>query len=146
MKIRDLMSTPVVVVPPFIAVRDVARHMDYSGVGCVVVAEGQGVIGVVTDRDLTVRVLASGIGGDTAVREVMTADPVTVRPSDDLDVAFEMFRRHPFRRLPVADEGTLVGMLTVDDLLLQLDQVTADLLRPVVSEISEPRRQAGGGG
>ncbi|WP_405088402.1 CBS domain-containing protein [Microbispora sp. NBC_01389] len=142
MKIRDVMSTPVVVVPPVTPVRDVARNMDYSGVGCVVVSEGQGVLGVVTDRDLTLRVLARGGDGDTPVGRVMSERPVVVRPGDDVEVAFDTFRRHSFRRLPVADEAGVVGMLTLDDLLLQMHQLTADLLTPVVKEISEPQRQS----
>ncbi|WP_182883018.1 CBS domain-containing protein [Microbispora sp. H10949] len=142
MKIRDVMSTPVVVVPPVTPVRDVARHMDYSGVGCVVVSEGQGVTGVVTDRDLTLRVLARGEDADTPVGRVMSERPVVVRPGDEVEVAFDTFRRHSFRRLPVADEEGVVGMLTIDDLLLQMHQLTADLLTPVVKEISEPQRQS----
>ncbi|MEV7807130.1 CBS domain-containing protein [Microbispora sp. NPDC088329] len=143
MKIRDLMSTPVVVVPPITPVRDVARHMDYSGVGCVVVSEQGGVAGVVTDRDLALRVLAQGGDGDTPVGRVMSPHPVVVRPEDEIEVAFEKFRHHTFRRLPVADEAGVVGMLTIDDLLLQMHQLTADLLTPVVREISEPQRQSG---
>ncbi|GAA2877049.1 CBS domain-containing protein [Streptosporangium fragile] len=137
------MSTPAVVVPPFIAVRDVAKHMDYSGVGCVVVSDGQGVIGVVTDRDLALRVLARGSDGDTPVSRAMTTDPVTVRPDEDLDIAFDVLRRHPFRRLPVVDGGVVIGMVTVDDLLLRVHQVTTDLLRPVASAINEPQHPAG---
>lgn len=139
MKIKNVMSTPVVVVPPFTAVRDVARHMDHSGVGSVVVSDGHGVAGIVTDRDLALRVLARDAGGETKVEQVMTPSPVVVRPEDDLDVAFEVFRRHAFRRLPVVDEGDVVGVVTVDDLLLHVHQVSADLLKPVVSEISEPQ-------
>ncbi|MBX6386124.1 MAG: CBS domain-containing protein [Microbispora sp.] len=142
MKIRDVMSSPVVVVPPITPVRDVARHMDYSGVGCVVVAEGQDVMGVVTDRDLAIRVLAQDGSGDTPVSRVMSEHPVMVRAEDEVEVAFDTFRHHSFRRLPVAAEGGVVGMLTVDDLLLQMHQLTADMLTPVVKEISEPQHQS----
>ncbi|MGW5261675.1 CBS domain-containing protein [Microbispora sp. NPDC004025] len=142
MRVKDLMSTPVVVVPPITPVRDVARHMDYSGVGCVVVSEGRGVAGVVTDRDLALRVLAQGGDGDTPVGRVMSENPVVVRPEDEIEAAFDLFRHHAFRRLPVADEAGVVGMLTIDDLLLQMHQLTADLLTPVVKEISEPQHQS----
>ncbi|MEV1204051.1 CBS domain-containing protein [Microbispora rosea] len=142
MKIKDVMSTPVVVVPPITPVRDVARHMDYSGVGCVVVSQGPGIVGVVTDRDLAVRVLALDKGGDTPVGEVMSEQVVMVRADDEVEVAFDTFRRHSFRRLPVAAEGGVVGMLTLDDLLLQMHQLGADLLTPVVKAISEPQRES----
>lgn len=143
MKIKDVMSTPVVVVPPITPVRDVARHMDYSGVGCVVVSDGHGGVGgIVTDRDLAVRVLAQGGSADMPVGRVMTRDPIVVGPEDEVEAAFDVFRRHSFRRLPVADEEGVVGMLTIDDLLLQMQQLSADLLTPVVKEISEPQRQS----
>ncbi|OPG03794.1 cyclic nucleotide-binding/CBS domain-containing protein [Microbispora sp. GKU 823] len=143
MKIKEVMSTPVVIVPPITPVRDVARHMDYSGVGCVVVSEGRGIAGIVTDRDLAVRVLAQeDKDGDTPVGRVMSEDPVVVRADDEVEVAFDTFRRHSFRRLPVAAEGSVVGILTIDDLLLQMHQLTADLLTPVVKEISEPQHQS----
>ncbi|GIH62667.1 CBS domain-containing protein [Microbispora siamensis] len=148
MKIKEVMSTPVVIVPPITPVRDVARHMDYSGVGCVVVSEGRGIAGIVTDRDLAIRVLAQeDKDGDTPVGQVMSEDPVVVRADDEVEVAFDTFRRHSFRRLPVvaeegAAEGAVVGILTIDDLLLQMHQLTADLLTPVVKEISEPQHQS----
>ncbi|MCK2219457.1 CBS domain-containing protein [Actinomadura sp. ATCC 31491] len=139
MKVKDVMSAPVVAVPPASTVRDVAKHMDYSGVGCVLVTDGQSALGVVTDRDLVLRALAPGLPADTPVAEVMTPAPVTARPGDELDLAFEVFRRNAFRRLPVVEDGQVIGMLTLDDLLLHLHQVGGDLLKPVVAEISEPQ-------
>lgn len=139
MKVKHAMSTPVVTVTPFTAIRDVARHMDHSGVGCVIVSDGNDVTGIVTDRDLVLRAMAKGTAADAVVGEVMTQAPVVVQPEDDLDVAVEMFRRYAFRRLPVVDAGTAVGIVTVDDLLLRVHQVTTDLLRPVAKEISEPQ-------
>ncbi|MFF4622679.1 CBS domain-containing protein [Nonomuraea jabiensis] len=138
MKIRDVMSTPVVALLSYASIRDVARHMEYNGVGCVVLSDARRLVGIVTDRDLAVRALAQGVDGDLPVSQVMTPDPVTVGQDDDLDVAFEVFRRHAFRRLPVLHEEAVVGMLTLDDLLLHVHQVTADLLRPVAREIGEP--------
>ncbi|HEY9525095.1 MAG TPA: CBS domain-containing protein [Thermopolyspora sp.] len=138
MKIRDVMSTPVVALLSYATIRDVARHMDYNGVGCVVLSDARRLVGIVTDRDLAIRVLAQGMDGDLPVSQVMTPDPVTVGPDADLDAAFEVFRQHEFRRLPVLDGEAVIGMLTVDDLLLHVHQVTADLLKPVAREIGEP--------
>ncbi|WP_214321725.1 CBS domain-containing protein [Nonomuraea sediminis] len=139
MKIKDVMSAPIVEVTPFTPIRDVAQHMDYSGVGCVIVTDGHEITGIVTDRDLALRVLGRGLDADGPISMVMTPAPVTVRPDDDLDMAYETLRRHAFRRLPVVDSGTVIGMVTLDDLLLHSHQMTADLLRPVISEISEPQ-------
>jgi CBS domain-containing protein len=142
MKIRDIMSAPPVVVPPIASTQDVARHMDHSGVGCVLVVDDGRLIGIVTDRDLALRVLGRGRPGDTCVDMVMTPRPITVRPDDDTDAAYRAFRRNAFRRLPVVDEVDVVtGMVTIDDLLLQTSRLQQDLLRPVASEILEPQHQ-----
>lgn len=137
MKISEVMSAPAVVLPAHAAIRDVARHMDYNGVGCVALSDGRRLAGIVTDRDLALRALALDVGGESPVSEVMTSDPVTVGPDDDLTVAFEVFRRNSFRRLPVLDEDVVVGMLTVDDLLLHVHRLTSGLLMPVAREIGE---------
>ncbi|GAA4039396.1 CBS domain-containing protein [Nonomuraea soli] len=139
MKIKDVMSTPVVAVPGMTTAREVAQHMDHSGVGCVIVTDGRDVIGIVTDRDLVLRVLARGRSADTPIVEAMTTKPVGVRPDDDLDVAFETLRRHAIRRLPVVEGDTVLGMVTLDDLLVHNHELTGSLLRPVLSEISFPQ-------
>jgi len=145
MKIKDVMSAPPVVVPSITAVRDVAQHMDHSGVGCVLVVDEGRLVGMITDRDLALRVLAKGLSGDTTAGTVMTPRPVTVHADADIDVALRAFRRNEFRRLPVTvdDVGDeiVVGMIAVDDLLLQLSRFTQDLLGPVGREILEPQHQ-----
>lgn len=146
MKVRELMTTPIVVVPAITPVREAARQMDYTGVGSLLVVDQEPgrdrIVGIVTDRDLALRVTATDLPGDTPVSEVMSPDPVAVTPDDDVDVALHAFRRHDFRRLPVVDRGTAVGMVTVDDLLLRSYQILGDLLGPVSAEILEPQHLA----
>ncbi len=142
MQVRDVMSTPTVVVPAMTPVREAAQHLDYSGVGCLIITDGLRVAGIVTDRDLTLRVLARGLPGTTPVGQVMSAPPITIGPCDDLELIVDIFRKYAIRRLPVVEEGEVVGMITVDDLLLHSHQILGDLLGPVAAEILEPQHPA----
>lgn len=142
MQVRDVMSTPIVVVPAMTPVREAAQHLDYSGVGCLIVTDGERIVGIVTDRDLTLRVLARGLPTTTPVGQVMSPGPICVRPDDDLDSIADLFRRNAVRRLPVVDNGDVVGMITVDDMLLRSHQILGHLLGPLAAEIFEPQHPA----
>jgi signal-transduction protein with cAMP-binding, CBS, and nucleotidyltransferase domain len=139
MQVRDVMSAPTVIVPTVTPAQEAARHLDYSGVGCLIVADGDKALGIVTDRDLALRVLGRGLPGTTQVGVVMSRNLVTVAPGDDIDMIAVLFRKHALRRLPVVEDGTVVGMVTIDDLLLHTHQVVGDLLGPVAAEILEPQ-------
>lgn len=139
MRVREVMSTPVVTVPPVVSVQEAARHMDYSGVGSLIVTDDERVVGIVTDRDLVLRVLARELPGQIPISRVMSTDVIAVAPGDDIDAAVHAFRTHPVRRLPVIDDDVVVGMITIDDLLLRSQHLLTDLLGPVSNEILEPQ-------
>ncbi|MER7467306.1 CBS domain-containing protein [Streptomyces sp. NPDC097981] len=154
MNVSASMSAPAVSVSTTTTIGEAARQMDAHGVGCLVVTEGGALRGIVTDRDIVVRAVASGLDRDDLVREVMTAPAVTVSVGDDIHAAYRTFRNSGVRRLPVLDERRVVGMLTVDDLLMDVFRRVADLLGPVAwSVLEDPpgpqdeighRTQAGG--
>jgi CBS domain-containing protein len=86
-------------------------------VGAVVVVEGGRPVGILTDRDLALRLLAAGREAQTPVREVMSGDPVTARVDEQLDAVAVRMRHHGVRRLPIVDDdGALVGLVSLDDL------------------------------
>lgn len=104
-------------------VQQAALRMRQRAVGTlVVVNEARQPVGIVTDRDLMERVLADNLdGASTFVRDVMTRDPTTIRVDEGPEVALPRMRRGGFRRLPVVDkQGTLVGLVSLDDLLMRL--------------------------
>ncbi|MFJ9643505.1 CBS domain-containing protein [Streptomyces sp. NPDC101206] len=95
--------------------------------------------GIVTDRDITVRAVAVGLDRGAPIGEVMTTPAVTVDLADDIHAAYRTFRNSGVRRLPVMDGQRVVGMLTVDDLLMDVFRRVADLLGPVAwSVLEEP--------
>ncbi|MFI0786298.1 CBS domain-containing protein [Streptomyces lydicus] len=131
MRTRDVMRTPVVTVPPATTLAETAQQMRERTVGCVVVMSGGTVQGIVTDRDLAVRGLAAEVSAAAAVSEVMTAPVLTVRADDDVDVAYQVMHRAGVRRLPVVDESRLIGLVALDDLLMDVSRRLGEVLEPL---------------
>ena len=102
-----------------------AERMHQRAVGTLVVCDGANQpIGILTDRDLVERVLALGRNpNQTVVEDVMTRDPTTVHAEESIETAVSLMRSGPFRRLPVVgDGGELVGMLSLDDVIVLLSE------------------------
>ncbi|MEU2079852.1 CBS domain-containing protein [Streptomyces sp. NPDC013489] len=131
MKISEAMSRPAVSVPVGTPLRQVAHEMADYGVGSVIVTEVDALRGIVTDRDLALATLARGLDANGAVDSVMTSPVITVNAADDIHVAYRTFRASGFRRLPVLEGHRVVGVLTVDDMLIDVFQRLTDLLGPV---------------
>jgi len=109
--------------------------MEQSGVGALAVVDDDRLVGIVTDRDLVRRALARGFPADGRVDAVMSAPVVTIDADADLHTAFALLRTHAVRRLAVVRAGQFVGMVTIDDLLIDLAADLADLARPVTAEV-----------
>jgi len=116
-------------------IRDAAAIMEQAGVGSLAVVDGERLLGIVTDRDLVRRGLARGVPFDARVDSVMTPPVVTIAADADLHDAFGLFRTHAIRRLAVVRGAHFVGMITIDDLLVDLVGDLADLARPVTAEV-----------
>jgi CBS domain-containing protein len=119
-----------------------AAVMEHSGVGSLAVIDGTQLLGIVTDRDLVRRALACGMPSDARVDGVMSSPVVTIEADADLHDAFALFRANALRRLAVVRDGRFVGMITVDDLLVDLAADLADLAEPVRSEIISAHHDA----
>ena len=112
MKVRELMTTEPTTIRPDATLGEVATLMKQEDCGAIPVVEDGRLVGIVTDRDIVVRAIAAGKDPKTAkARDIMSADPITVSPTDDVKVAEERMRESQVRRLPVVDAGRLVGIL-----------------------------------
>ena len=111
------------------SVFDTARRMRDRQVGTVIVVDEKRPIGILTDRDLTVRVLAAGLDPQTTrVSEVMTPSPTTIQEEDAIATALGCMRSGRFRRLPVvARDGSLLGILALDDVLVLMAEELAEV-------------------
>jgi signal-transduction protein with cAMP-binding, CBS, and nucleotidyltransferase domain len=111
------------------------------GIGCVVVtADADEVQGIVTDRDLALRVVAEGRDAEaTPISAVMSSPTVGVDPADPIEAVIEKMRSHGVRRMPVLREGRAVGIVTVDDLLVGLGRELEAIGRAVRRSVRNER-------
>lgn len=137
MSVGDDCRRPVQSVRPEESLREAARRMRDEGVGALVVVEPDDrVAGVVTDRDLALRVLQDGADADaTEVRALLEREPVLVHADAPLALAAGLMRRRAVRRLPVVDRDEhLVGLVTADDLLRLLSRGLSGLAGAVAAQ------------
>jgi CBS domain-containing protein len=132
--IKEVMTSDVRACEPNATVVDVAKLMAKEDVGPIPVVEEGRLVGLVTDRDIVVRVIAEGRDPNaTTVGEIASRDLVTVSPDEDLDEALQLLAQHQVRRLPVVDGDRLVGIVAQADIArLGKDKKTGE----VVEEIS----------
>ena len=114
--LRDIMTTNVDFVTPLDNVYEVALKMKEDNVGIIPVCEDGTLLGVITDRDLVVDGIAEKRPGSTKVTDVMHQDVVTANPDTTEEEAAFIMAEHQIRRLPVLENGKLVGIVSLGDL------------------------------
>jgi CBS domain-containing protein len=134
--VQELMSSNPKTVQLDQSIVDAARMMRDEDVGLLPVVENDRLVGTVTDRDITIRVVAQEKDPEsTSVREIASTDLVTVDPQQDLDEALRLMAQHQVRRLPVVEEdGRLVGIVAQADVARDADDSKTGEL---VEEISK---------
>jgi CBS domain-containing protein len=140
MKVQQIMTGNPRTVTPDSTVREAAQLMKEIDAGVVPVVESGSnsrLVGVVTDRDIALRVVAEGKDASCKVRDVMSADRLaTCSPTDDVDRVMETMSREQVRRIPIVDErGSLVGIVAQADIVRKADNRKAE---KTVEKISNP--------
>jgi CBS domain-containing protein len=119
MKIRDLMTPAPVAVAPSDPAAEAAKAMREHGIGAVLVTDQGKLVGLVTDRDITVRVLAKGQDPrDVPVGEIASRDVAVIGPRDDTEDAARLIASRAVRRIPVVEDGVAIGVVSLGDLEL----------------------------
>jgi CBS domain-containing protein len=137
-KVRDVMHAGAETVRPDDTVKRAASIMKAADVGPLPVCDGDRMVGIITDRDITVRAVAAGRDpARTPVHEAMTSDIVCVEADQDVDEAIELMRQHAVRRLPVVDQGRLVGMVALADLARRTDESRQSAALEGVSQVKQ---------
>lgn len=118
MKLKDIMSQNVIRIRPDESVAVAARLLAHHNIGVLPVCDANGnLCGMVTDRDLVTRCLASNRAAEeTKVRDVMTGRVISASPNMDVAVAAYLMGREQVRRLPVLEDGKVCGMISIGDL------------------------------
>jgi CBS domain-containing protein len=139
---RDIMTEGPTVCTQDTTAQDAAQMMEQNNCGSLPVVESRDsmkLIGMVTDRDLAIRVLGRGLNPDTKVREAMTRNVSSVKVSDDLDAVEKVMSGQQVRRVPVCDDmGRVAGIIAQADLAREMDSVGRKDFSRVVEKISQP--------
>ena len=140
MKLRDVMNAPVIRIHPEESVAVAARTLERYNIGMLPVCGNDGrICGLITDRDLVTRCVASGrMPSNTTVAEIMTRQVISASPDMEAGVAAGLMGREQIRRLPVVENGKLCGMVSLGDLAMQEETIydAGDALMEISSNIS----------
>jgi len=124
--IREVMTANPTTLPRNASVFEAARVMRDSDIGDVVVIDKGQMCGIFTDRDVVIRVLAAGRDPTTTkLADICTQALTTVAPTDSLDQAVQCMRQQAIRRLPVVENGRVVGIVSLGDLARERDPLSA---------------------
>jgi CBS domain-containing protein len=139
MKIRDVMTPNPRTVSPDDTIQTAARIMQSEDTGAVPVVSGGRVLAVVTDRDIVVRVVAEGAPISGPVRSIASPDVVCAEPDMSTREASELMSEHQVRRLPVVENGQLVGIVSIGDLAVKegKDSRIGDTLQNISEGVKE---------
>jgi CBS domain-containing protein len=139
--VRDAMTEDPRSIGASASVVEAARLMREQHIGSLPVTEDERLVGMITDRDITTRVVAeSAVPETTSVGDVYSRDLISVEANSDLEEALRLMARHQVRRLPVVENDQLVGMVAQADIALKESERTGELVG-AISEPSEEERK-----
>jgi len=137
MKVKEIMSKDVACLTPKDSIEKAAQLMKQYNVGSIPVCSNKMVNGIVTDRDIALRSVASGQdSAQTKVRNIMTSNPTVGNPEMDVHDAAEIMSREQIRRLPIVENNSLVGIVSLGD--ISLEPILSDNAQDALKSISEP--------
>jgi CBS domain-containing protein len=129
--VRDVMAKDPVTLPKDTPLTDAAKNMKDKDIGDVIVLDGEKMCGVVTDRDIVVRAVAEGRDpSKTQLDEICSHEVITLPPDATLDDATKRMREKAVRRIPIEEDGKLIGIVSIGDVALEKNEAS------VIAEIS----------
>jgi CBS domain-containing protein len=138
MKIRECMTGQPLTVKAADPIQGAAKIMRECDVGFLPVLSGDKLVGVLTDRDIVIRACAMGFDlGNHECQEIMSGDPQTCSPETSLEEAAKIMSQAKIRRLPVLQDGKLVGLLSLGDLAVAA-KGQEEMTGTVLENVSEP--------
>lgn len=137
MKVKEIMSKDVACLNPQDSIEKAAQLMKQYNVGSIPVCSNNMVSGIVTDRDIALRAVASGQdSGQTTVSNIMTSNPTLGNPEMDVHDAAEIMSKEQIRRLPIVENNSLVGIVSLGD--ISLEPILSDNAQDALKNISQP--------
>jgi CBS domain-containing protein len=139
--VRDAMTADPRSIGKSVSVVEAARLMREQDIGSLPITDEERLVGMITDRDITMRVVAEAADPNaTSVEDVYSRDLVSVEPDNDLEEALGLMARHQVRRLPVVEDGRLVGIVAQADIALSENETKTGALVEAISAPSEGER------
>ena len=142
--VRDAMTENPRSIGASASVVEAARLMRDEHIGSLPITNDEELVGMITDRDITTRVVAEAADPKmTSVGDVVSRDLISVEPDEDLEEAVQLMASHQVRRLPVVENGRLVGIVAQADVALNLrenEQRTGELVEAISEPSGEERR------
>ena len=140
--VRDAMTEDPRSIDASASVVEAAQLMREQHIGSLPITDDDQLVGMITDRDITTRVVAEAADPQmTSVGEVYSRDLISVEPDKDLAEALQLMARHQVRRLPVVEDGRLVGIVAQADIALRENETKTGELVEAISEPSEGERR-----
>jgi CBS domain-containing protein len=139
--VRDAMTEDPSSIGKSVSVVEAARLMREQDIGSLPITDDEKLVGMITDRDITTRVVAEAADPKlTSVEDVYSQDLISVEPDQDLEEALRLMARHQVRRLPVVENGRLVGIVAQADIALSENETKTGELVEAISAPSEGER------
>jgi len=139
--VRDAMTADPRSIGKSVSVVEAAQLMREQDIGSLPITDDERLVGMITDRDITMRVVAEAADPNaTSVEDVYSRDLVSVAPDNDLEEALGLMARHQVRRLPVVEDGRLVGIVAQADIALSENETKTGELVEAISAPSEGDR------
>ena len=139
MSLRSYCRKPVVRISPETSVTEACRLMEQNNIGCLIAEQEGKLCGIVTDRDIALRVTGSKRDPDkTKVQDIMTPDPIRVSVDKDLHHLTALMHAYHVRRVPIVNGfDTTLGLVTLDDLIAQLGSDISEIGKAISEEFPE---------
>ena len=116
--IRQIIDESVLSVNSTVPAYEAAKLMEETKAGAIVVLENQIPTGIVTNKDLTIKIIAHSYPADTPIRRVMTSPLISISPATDMKTAAELMSSRKIRKLPVIDNDEVIGMIVASEIAL----------------------------
>ena len=132
--VKDIMSKAIISVDATLTVNEAAKMMEDAKVGAVIVMENNTPVGIVTDRDFAVKIVAHAYQITTPVKQIMSSPLIATSPDETVLMAADLMYTRDIRKLPVIDNDQVVGMITATDLVAQLAISTEEDIQKMYHE------------
>jgi CBS domain-containing protein len=132
--VKDIMTKSVISVDSGIVVNEAAKMMEDAKVGAVIVMENNTPVGIVTDRDFAVKIVAHAYQITTPVKQIMSSPLISIDPDETVLMAADLMYSRDIRKLPVIDNNKVVGIITATDLVNQLAICTEEDIQKMYHE------------